>query len=126
MRSLTCIVCPIGCLLEAEETASSPNETFDNLSVTGNRCPRGVTYAREEIRAPKRIVTATCKIEGEKGHSVKRVPVKTVFPCPREKIPALLDDIYKLRIILPVKTGDILIADWRGEGIAVAVTRTIT
>jgi len=126
MRNLTCIVCPIGCLLEAEEDASSPDETFDNLSVTGNRCPRGVVYAREEIRAPKRVVTATCKIEGETEHSVRRVPVKTVSPCPREKIPALLDDIYRLKITLPVKTGDIFIANWKGEGIDVAATRTIT
>jgi len=109
--------------MEVEEDASASGETLDNLSITGNRCPRGAVYAREEIRAPKRVVTATCKIEGE--HSVKRVPVKTVSPCPREKIPALLDDIYKLKITLPVKTGDILIADWKGEGIDVAATRTI-
>jgi len=122
MRKLTCIVCPIGCSLEVEEDASAPE---DNLSVTGNRCPRGAVYAREEIRAPKRIVTATCKIEGDAEHSVRRVPVKTVSPCPREKISALLDDIYKLKITLPVKAGDILIADWKGEGIDVAATRTI-
>ncbi|MDR2597819.1 MAG: DUF1667 domain-containing protein [Treponema sp.] len=126
MRSLTCIVCPIGCLLEVEEDTSSPDKTFDNLSVTGNRCPRGVVYAREEIRAPKRVVTATCKIEGETEHSVRRVPVKTASPCPKEKIPALLDDIYRLKITLPVKTGDIFIANWKGEGIDVAATRTIT
>jgi CxxC motif-containing protein len=126
MGNLTCIVCPIGCLLEVEENTSSPYETLDNLSVTGNRCPRGVVYAKEEIRAPKRMVTATCKIERETEHSVRRIPVKTVSPCPKEKIPALLDDIYKLRITLPVKTGDIFIANWNGEGIDVAATRTIT
>jgi CxxC motif-containing protein len=125
MRNLTCIVCPIGCSLEVEENASASDENIDNLYVTGNRCPRGAVYALEEIRAPKRIVTATCKIEGEAGHSVRRVPVKTVSPCPREKIPALLDDIYKLKIALPIKTGDILIENWNGEGIDVAATRTI-
>ncbi|MCL1959138.1 MAG: DUF1667 domain-containing protein [Spirochaetes bacterium] len=125
MRKLTCIVCPIGCSLEVEENASVQDIESGNLSVTGNRCPRGAVYALEEIRAPKRVVTATCKIEGEAEHSVRRVPVKTVSPCPREKISALLDDIYKLNITLPVKAGDILISDWKGEGIDVAVTRTI-
>ncbi|MCL1955140.1 MAG: DUF1667 domain-containing protein [Brevinematales bacterium] len=125
MRKLTCIVCPIGCSLEVEENASVQDIESGNLSVTGNRCPRGAVYALEEIRAPKRVVTATCKIEGEAEHSVRRVPVKTVSPCPREKISTLLDDIYKLNITLPVKTGDILISDWKGEGIDVAVTRTI-
>jgi CxxC motif-containing protein len=118
MRNLTCIVCPIGCSLNVEDDSSG------NLSVTGNRCLRGGAYAMEEIRAPKRTVTATCQIDKEAA-SVKRIPVKTASPCPREKIPALLDDIYKLKVTLPVKTGDVLIDDWKGEGINVVATRTI-
>ena len=118
MRNLTCIVCPIGCSLTVNEDSGG------NLSVTGNRCLRGELYAKEEIRAPKRTVTATCQIDKEAG-IVKRIPVKTASPCPREKIPALLDDIYKLKVALPVKTGDILINDWKGEGINVVATRTI-
>ena len=120
MRNLTCIVCPIGCSLDVEEGSST-----DNLSVTGNRCPRGAVYAREEIRAPKRIVTATCSVEREVKGAAKRVPVKTVSPCPREKIPALLHDIYKTRVTLPVKAGDIVIAGWKGGKIDVVATRTV-
>jgi CxxC motif-containing protein len=120
MRNLTCIVCPIGCSLDVEEDASS----LENLSVTGNRCPRGEVYAREEIRAPKRVVTATCRIEGM-ADSVRRVPVKTASPCPREKIPALLHDIYETKVTLPVRAGDVVIADWKGEKIDVVATRTI-
>jgi len=124
MRNLTCIVCPIGCSLNIEEDANSP----DNLSVTGNKCPRGEVYAREEIRAPKRVVTATCRIKSKAGtedtSSVRRVPVKTATPCPREKIPALLDDIYKITVAPPVKTGDVIIAQWNGADIDVVATRT--
>jgi len=120
MRNLTCIVCPIGCSLDVEEDAGS----IDSLSVTGNRCPRGEVYAREEIRAPKRIVTATCRIKGE-ADSVRRVPVKTASPCPREKIPALLRDIYKTDVSLPVKAGDVVIAGWNGGEIDVVATRLI-
>jgi len=126
MRNLTCIVCPMGCSLDVEEDANSP----DNLSVTGNRCPRGAVYAREEIRAPKRVVTATCRIEGEVGikdtSAARRVPVKTASPCPREKIPALLNDIYKTTISLPVKAGDVIIAHWNGGDIDVVATRTFS
>jgi CxxC motif-containing protein len=118
MQNLTCIVCPIGCSLEVNEDSGG------NLSVTGNRCPRGAVYAQEEIRSPKRTVTATCRIDTETA-SIKRIPVKTALPCPREKIPALLEDIYKLKITLPVKAGNILIADWKGEGIDVIATRTL-
>jgi len=118
MQSLTCITCPIGCLLEV--SGSTP----DKLIVTGNKCPRGEIYAIEEIRAPKRTVTATCRIDGEL-FSLKRIPVKTVSPCPKDKIPALLCDIYKVKVTLPVKTGDIIIDNWNGEGINIIATRTI-
>jgi len=120
MRNLTCIICPIGCSLDVEESGD-----LSEMSITGNRCPRGVIYAQEEIRSPKRVVTATCQIKGETD-SVRRIPVKTSTACPREKIPALLHDIYKVKITLPVKAGDVVIAGWKDEGIDVVATRTLT
>lgn len=119
MQNLICIICPVGCSLEVSESA-------DGFSVTGNHCPRGAAYAIEEIRSPKRTVTATCEIEGEAENTVKRIPVKTSAPCPREKISALLNDIYKTKIALPVKIGDVIIADWNGEGIDVVATRSFS
>jgi CxxC motif-containing protein len=105
----------MGCSLEVDEKL---------MNVTGNKCKRGTDYAQEEIRAPKRVVTATACLT-ENSASVRRVPVKTDSPCPREKIPALLNDIYKIKVSLPVKNSDILIADWNGEGINVIATRTL-
>ena len=114
MKKLICLICPAGCIMEAGGEA-------EEFSVTGNLCPRGAVYAQEEIRSPKRIVTATAAIEGggAKGKDcgagfIRRVPVRTTVPCPREKIPALLRDIYKLKVSLPVSTGDVLIAGWNG------------
>jgi CxxC motif-containing protein len=106
------------------------NSDLPALTVTGNRCPRGAAYAQEEIRSPRRVVTATCAIAGGTNgrglYAPRRVPVKTLLPCPREKIPALLADIYKTKISLPVKAGDAVIADWKGEGISVIAVRTIS
>jgi len=122
MRSLTCIVCPMGCSLEVDDSGSQ-----DDLYVTGNKCQRGKDYAVEEIRAPKRVVTATCAINGQ-AHvaSVRRAPVKTDTPCPKEKISALLEDIYKVKINLPIKMGDIVIADWNGSKIDIITTRNLS
>jgi CxxC motif-containing protein len=142
MKTLTCIVCPMGCSLAVEE---GPLEAdgFPALAVTGNRCPRGAAYAREEIRAPRRIVTATCRIAGEgppgrEGagsggdtdrafgpETPRRLPVKTTIPCPRGKIPALLADIYRISVKLPVKTGDLILPDWQGSGIDVVAVRSL-
>jgi CxxC motif-containing protein len=110
----------MGCSLEVDESKSK-----DTPSVTGNKCPRGAVYAVEEIRAPKRVVTATCAINGHSAF-VRRVPVKTASPCPKEKISALLDDIYKVKITLPLKMGDIVIAGWNGSGIDVVASRTLS
>ena len=116
-RELVCIVCPTGCSLNVDVGDGV-------LNITGNRCPRGMVYAKEEVYAPKRVVTATCGIS-DNAHALRRVPVKSAVPCPREKIPELLADIYKTRIDLPVKAGDIVIADWKNCGIDIVVTRTI-
>jgi CxxC motif-containing protein len=134
MRTLTCIVCPIGCSLSIEESVSGA-DGFPELTISGNSCPRGTIYAREEIRAPKRVVTATCVVlndpaGGEKRGAVasaapRRLPVKTHVPCPRERISELLADVYKTRVHPPVKVGDVLIANWRDSGINVVAARSL-
>jgi len=138
MRNLICIVCPIGCPLDINDSRKA-----DEFTVTGNKCPRGEIYAQEEIRAPKRVVTATMQtIESNtniesiaagagKTNPLKRVPVKTSAPCLRENINLLLADIYAGKARLPVKTGDVIIAGWKPKnndqcaGIDIIATRTI-
>lgn len=121
--TLTCIICPIGCALSVEEGSTG------DLTVKGNRCIRGAAYAQEEIRAPKRVVTATCGIAGNRVPSgltaPRRIPVKTTSPCPKEKINELLGDIYNLKVSLPVKAGDKLIPDWKGSGFDVIAVRSL-
>jgi len=152
MRELTCIVCPIGCSLSVEEGPAA-GKGLPAFTVTGNRCPRGAAYAQEEIRAPKRVITATCgitfplepaaeramaSVDSENrgfpaGNAVphrsltapRRLPVKTSAPCPKEKIDELLGDIYRLKVCLPVKAGHKLITDWKGSGIDVIAVRTL-
>ena len=124
MKNLTCIMCPLGCALRVEEGLPEPGG-FPALAVTGNRCPRGAAYAQEELRAPRRVLTATCGVlEGGAG-GPRRLPVKTTAPCPREQIPAILADIYRLQVKLPVKAGDLVIANWQGSGIDVAAARSL-
>jgi CxxC motif-containing protein len=131
MGELTCIVCPIGCSLLVEEGPAS--EGLSSLTITGNRCNRGAAYAEEEIRAPKRVVTATCGIAvstddvSSRGLTApRRIPVKTSAPCPKEKIFELLQEIYSLKLSLPVNPGDKLITDWKGSGIDVVAVRSLS
>jgi CxxC motif-containing protein len=129
MKNLTCIVCPIGCSLTVEEGALAA-DGFPELKITGNRCPRGAVYAGEEVRAPKRVVTATCGIKRSASNipsltAPQRLPVKTSVPCPKEKINELLKDIYRTQVTLPVKTGDKIISAWKDSGIDVIAVRSM-
>ena len=126
MKQMTCIVCPVGCSLEIDDTK-------EDLPVSGNRCTRGAAYAHEEIREPKRVVTATCGIDMANAPEPRkpelggprRIPVKTASPCPRDKVTDLLADIYRAKVTLPVKAGDVIIDNWKGIGIKVIAARSM-
>lgn len=137
---LTCITCPLGCELTVErDSGASPDGASPSggpdgagLTVTGNRCARGVKYAREELLAPKRVVSATAALAGESGPerlgrlgTVSRVPVRTSAAFPKGQVGAMLEAIYGLRVSLPVRRGDVLIRDFDGSGVDVIATRTI-
>jgi len=120
-EELTCITCPMGCRLEVERLPGG------ELSVRGNRCPRGAAYVREELLAPKRTVTATARASAGPGaaSAARRVPCKTASPFPRERVDELLRAIYALEVPLPVSRGDVLIEDALGLGVDVVATRSL-
>ncbi len=114
-RSLVCISCPIGCRLTISE---DPPGT---IVVTGNQCARGEVYGREEMLAPKRVVTATVLTD---SGSVRRLPVKTTAPLPKELITGLLSTLYRMRVALPVRCGQVILHDVAGSGIDLVATRS--
>lgn len=114
-REMVCIVCPVGCRL----TVTSEGDT---VSVSGNRCPRGEVYGKEELLAPKRVITATCTI---RSHAHPRLPVKTDAPLPFEHIEELIEEIYRLEIQPPVRRGQILIENYKSTGVNVCASRSI-
>ncbi|MFP4491243.1 MAG: DUF1667 domain-containing protein [Spirochaetaceae bacterium] len=138
IREMVCIVCPIGCRLKVEVTPDSggaigSGSTFASegrtgsdepeVTVSGNKCPRGEAYAREEVLAPKRTVTATCRITG--SPHVRRVPVKTDAALPVEHIDSLLSKLYSLKLEAPISIGAIVFEDIEGTGINVLTTRSV-
>jgi len=76
-RNVTCIVCPIGCkiLVKTDETKLE--------IVGGNKCERGIEYARNETLDPRRMLTTSVLVnEGE----LPLVSVKSTKPIPKEKL----------------------------------------
>lgn len=118
-KEYTCIACPIGCGLTL--IASSDSSGEERLVVSGNKCRRGEIYAKEEYSEPKRVVTATCPIGDD---NMMRLPVKTTEAIPKKYIDPLLEEIYSLKITIPVKRGDVLISDYQHTGVNVVATRS--
>lgn len=114
MKEFICINCPLGCHLSVDES------DLQNIKVTGNTCPRGVTYAVSEVTAPKRMVTSSVPVV--KG-SVQRVSVKTSAPIPKDKIFDCLKVINKVKAVAPVAIGDVLVKDVCGSGADIVATR---
>lgn len=114
MKELICINCPLGCHLSVDDS------DLNDMKVTGNTCPRGVTYAKSEITAPKRMVTSSVPVV---GGDVLRVSVKTSEPIPKEKIFQCLEIIKTITATAPVAIGDVLYANVCDSGANVVATR---
>jgi len=105
-RELTCIVCPRGCQMVVEL------EGKNVLSVVGNFCPRGKTYAETECTHPTRTVTTTAKCSDG-----SLVSVKTDRPIPKENMMDCMRMVNGTVVSLPVSVGDVILEDVFGARI---------
>ena len=114
-QTITCINCPVGCRM----TVTLENGAF--VSVSGNTCKRGESYARQECVAPLRMVTAVVPVSG----SPAPVSVKTRTPIPKEKIHACMQTLSALSLTAPIHMGDVVLADVCGTGVDVIATKSV-
>lgn len=132
-RELVCIACPMACRMvvsvgpaagaAAADTAGGPagaDTAAPQITVTGNRCPRGEAYGREEMLSPKRILTAVVPTDCAE---FPFAPVRTDRSIRREKSGELLEMLYGRKVRLPVREGQVLIEEF--DGARVLITRTL-
>ncbi|MBD5560403.1 MAG: DUF1667 domain-containing protein [Clostridia bacterium] len=112
MTILTCIRCPRGCQLQVDS----------DLNVQGAGCPQGISYAREEMTHPERTVTATVRLESS---TLRRLPVKTREPVPKDKVPAVISALQRVHVKAPVRMGDVVLKDAADTGVDVVATRSV-
>ena len=101
---LVCIKCPRGCELDV-----------DGENITGNFCPRGIDYAREEWTCPMRTVTALVKVKDTV------VPVKTDKEVPKAQVFKVLEEIAKVHLN-DTKLGQVILKNVAGTDANVIVT----
>ena len=115
-RMLTCIVCPNGCELSVEQEKSG------EISVYGASCPRGESYARQELLHPMRTVSSSVLVL---GGNVPLVSVRLNRPVPKEKIPDIMHVIHGLKIRAPIRMGEVLVPDILGLNSDVIATASV-
>lgn len=115
-RRLTCIGCPLGCLLAVTL------EDGGVAGVAGNQCGRGADYARTESVNPTRLVTTTVRL---RGAAVGAAPVKTARPIPKGLVRDCARALAGIEVDAPVLLGQVVLSDVCGTGAAVVATRSI-
>ena len=114
MKELICIVCPRGCHLKVDEA--------NDYAVTGNSCPRGAEYGRNECTHPTRVLTTTVKIDGA---AYRRCPVRTERAIDKSLLFKAMDALNGVTLHAPVHMGDVALENVCGTGVNVIVTREL-
>ncbi len=114
-KEIRCIVCPTGCLIHVENVNGE-------LIIEGHTCKRGEVYASDEFIAPKRILTTTMRVE---NGFLPLIPVRSNSPVPKERLGDALKEIAKIKVIAPIKVGDILIENVLGLEINIIASRDL-
>ena len=115
-KEIICTVCPRGCHIEVE------GEGEKIISVEGNLCKRGLTYASAEFAHPVRILTTTVKMDGVK---YDLLPVRSKDPLPKEKIFDCMDIIRNTVVKTPIKCGTVIISNICNTGVDIIATKTV-
>lgn len=115
-KCFTCIICPNGCHLEVE------TEGKNIISVSGNLCSRGRTYAEEEVSNPKRTIASSVLVI---GGEMEIVSVRLDKAIPKDQIFPVMDVIKQISVAAPVHIGDVIVHDILSTGANLIATRNV-
>ena len=111
-KELICIACPRGCALTV-----TINDATNIIEVSGNSCPKGAIYGKQEVLCPMRTLTTTvaCKQSPRNEETTGfgepkfiRLPVKTGCEIPLEEMKSMIEKIRTITASAPVRYGDCL------------------
>ena len=101
-----CTTCPSECLLTVEVERDADGAVAEVHSVIGNSCPRGDTFARQELTCPMRVLTTTVAVSsGDEA----LLPVRTAEAIPLALHAQTMDLIRGLVVKAPIRMGDVVL-----------------
>lgn len=119
-RKIICVLCPRSCTVVADEDENGEISILEFLS--GQPCPRGEEYVKEEMTSPMRTVTSTMEVE---GGTAPLVSLRTSAPVPLQRAAELVKSISALSVAAPVVCGQIVGRNVLGLGVDVVATRSV-
>jgi CxxC motif-containing protein len=115
-QTIICIGCPLGCNVTLKIDIKGEIE-----ALTGNQCKEGREYVVAEFRAPVRVFTATVLTET----GGRLLAVRTDKPVHKDQLKELMGAVAKLRMVSPVKAGQVLVPNILGTGADLVVSNSI-
>lgn len=109
-----CTTCPSECLLTVEVERDADGAVVEVHSVTGNSCPRGDTFAHQELTCPMRVLTTTVAVS---GGDEALLPVRTTEAIPLALHTQAMDLIRGLVVDAPIRMGGVVLEDLLGTSI---------
>lgn len=101
-----CTTCPSECLLTVDIERDADGTVVEVRSVTGNSCPRGDTFAHQELTCPMRVLTTTVAIS---GGDEALLPVRTAEAIPLALHAQAMNLIRGLVVKAPIHMGDVVL-----------------
>ena len=115
-KEFVCIVCPIGCRIQATV------EDNQILSIEGNRCPRGQQYVTQELTNPQRVLTSTMRVRnGDK----KLVSVKSSSTLPKDQLQFCVSLLEDILVEAPITMNQVLVENIMNLGVDIIATTVI-
>ncbi len=116
-QEYTCIICPNGCEITAQLGADGSMQ-----ACTGQLCPRGVDYVRQERTDPRRNIATSVRVL---GGAAPITSVRLTDVIPKAEIFNVMAQINAQTIAAPTAIGDVVIANVLGLGVDVIVTKPV-
>lgn len=115
-KEFICVVCPMGCTIRATV------EGQELIALEGQACRRGEAFVREELTAPKRMLTTTVRVRGGE-HPL--LPVRSSAPLPKESLLAVAALLREIEVQAPIAERQVIVPNVLGTGVDIIASRPL-
>jgi len=113
-REFICVTCPVGCSIQAEV------EGDKLISIRGHACQRGEAFVREELTAPRRMLTTTVRVRNGR---LPLVPVRSSGPVPKGLMFEIARVLRDVELQAPVEEHQIVVENILDCGMDIITSR---